>query len=189
MLNRWPFTLRRSFEKQPFLPTINPNSILQLGFRDSKDFNRGLCLFSQNCSANNGCHLACDCKVAPIKIGFCDWPNPRAVILFRVCLDSRDASLILSLNSTAQLLVCHDWLRDSRKTSNPKIWDTASQRPVDITWRSNLLFSSNYSRKQSSYPRLNNGISRVFQQQQMCLCLTGATQTAVAHRVPRNLHT
>ncbi|CAH3107574.1 unnamed protein product, partial [Porites lobata] len=41
MLNRWPFTLRRSFEKQPFLPTINPNSILQLGFRDSKDFNRG----------------------------------------------------------------------------------------------------------------------------------------------------
>ncbi|CAH3156683.1 unnamed protein product [Porites evermanni] len=41
MLNRWPFTLRRSFEKQRFLPTINPNSILQLGFRDSKDFNRG----------------------------------------------------------------------------------------------------------------------------------------------------
>lgn len=145
--------------------------------------------FSQNCSANNGCHLACDCKVAPIKIGFCDWPNPRAVILFSVCLDSRDASLILSLNSTTSGLPRLIAWQSHLKTSNPKIWDTASQRPVDITWRSNLLFSSNYSRKQSSYPRLNNGISRVFQQQQMYLCLTGATQTAVAHRVPRNLHT
>lgn len=37
MLNRWLFTPRRSFEKRGFLPRINPNSIRQLGFRDSKD--------------------------------------------------------------------------------------------------------------------------------------------------------